>query len=122
MPTIIPIPGPLKPRSSVYDLKERLDWGEPALTIVDIRTRQAYNSQRISGALSMPMVELVGLASASLEVERDIYIYGETDEQATEAANLLHEAGYQNIAVLVGGIPAWQVANGATEGSYSIAA
>ncbi|MDJ0576652.1 MAG: hypothetical protein QNJ65_15980 [Xenococcaceae cyanobacterium MO_234.B1] len=35
--SIIPIPAPLKSQSLVNDLKERLDWGEPALTIIDIR-------------------------------------------------------------------------------------
>lgn len=122
MPTIIPIPAPLKPRSSVYDLKKRLDWGEPALTIVDIRVRKDYNSKRISGAISMPTDELLDMASVSLDIERDIYIYGNTDEQATDAANLLREAGYQNVALLVGGVPAWQVASGAIEGSYATAA
>ena len=122
MSRINPIPRPIKARSSVYDLKKRLDWGEPALTIVDVRAREDYNSMRISGAIPMPMADLVSLAVASLEVERDIYVYGNTDEQSAEAADLLREAGYKNIAVLVGGVPAWQVASGATEGAYATAA
>ena len=31
-----PIPGAIQDRSSVNTLKKRLDWGEPALTIIGI--------------------------------------------------------------------------------------
>jgi hypothetical protein len=31
---LIPIPATLKANSRVQDLKKRLDWGEPALTII----------------------------------------------------------------------------------------
>ena len=46
---LIPIPAPLKAKSRVYDLKERLDWGEPALTIIDVRDRDAFNNRLLSG-------------------------------------------------------------------------
>jgi len=32
---IFPKPDPLKYSSQVYDLKTRLDWGEPGLTIIE---------------------------------------------------------------------------------------
>ena len=34
-----PIPEAIQDRSSVNTLKKRLDWGEPALTIVDVRSK-----------------------------------------------------------------------------------
>jgi rhodanese-related sulfurtransferase len=40
-------------------LKERLDWGEPALTIIDVRDRDAFNISHICGAISLPLNELV---------------------------------------------------------------
>lgn len=58
----------------------------------------------------MPIDELVARARASLEFIRDIYVYGETDEQTAEAASKLRAAGYQNIAELVGGLAAWKMA------------
>jgi rhodanese-related sulfurtransferase len=95
-------------RSNVESLKNRLDWGEPALTIVDVRDRNAFNMSHIMGAVAMPMQELVTLAQASLESIRDIYVYGETEEQTAEAASNLRAAGYRNIAELVGGLVAWK--------------
>jgi rhodanese-related sulfurtransferase len=104
------IPKPIQDRSHVGALKDRLDWGEPALTIVDVRNRNAFNTGHIMGAIAMPISELVVRARASLELIRDIYVYGETDEQTAEAASTLREAGYQNIAELMGGLAAWKMA------------
>lgn len=105
---IIPTPPPLKAQSRVYDLKARLDWGEPALTIIDVRDRSEFNFSHILGAIPMPLNELVDRALFSLEISRDIYIYGETDEETAEAAVKLRAAGYQNVSQLRGGVAAWK--------------
>jgi rhodanese-related sulfurtransferase len=104
------IPEPIQDKSDVGALKGRLDWGEPALTIVDVRNRNAFNTGHIMGAIAMPINELVDRARASLELIRDIYVYGDTDQQTAEAASNLRKAGYQNIAELVGGLAAWKMA------------
>ncbi|WP_035984348.1 rhodanese-like domain-containing protein [Leptolyngbya sp. KIOST-1] len=102
----IPIPDALQDKSFVVALRQRLTWGEPALTIVDVRDRDAFNHGHIMGAIAMPLGELVARAQANLELIRDIYVYGETDAQTAVAANQLRTAGYQNIAELIGGLPA----------------
>lgn len=104
----LPTPPPLQTRSRVYDLKERLDWGEPALTIIDVRDRALFNHSHIMGAIPMPMDELVDRVLASLEIARDIYVYGETDEETTIAAAKLRQAGYKNVSELRGGLAAWK--------------
>jgi rhodanese-related sulfurtransferase len=106
---IIPIPEAIQDKSRVAALRKRLIWGEPALTIVDVRERDAFNTSHIMGAITMPMNELVARARASLELIRDIYVYGQTDEQTAEAASKLREVGYQNIAELTGGLTAWKM-------------
>ncbi|MCM1982064.1 rhodanese-like domain-containing protein [Lyngbya confervoides] len=115
--SLIPIPKPLQPQSSPYDLKERLDWGEPALTIVDVRDRQTFNQQHIMGAICMPMSDLVAAASQSLEADRDIYVYGATDEQTAEAALRLRQYGFMQVAELKGGLSAWKAIRGSVEGA-----
>lgn len=112
----IPIPRTLKAKSRIYDLKKRLDWGEPALTIIDVRDRPDYNMSHITGAMSMPMNELVNRILKSLELTRDIYIYGYTDEVTAEAAAKLRQAGYTNVAELEGGLAAWKAAGYPVEG------
>jgi rhodanese-related sulfurtransferase len=110
------VPDSLKPQSRVYDLKKRLDWGEPALTILDVRSRDAFNTSHITGAVSMPLVHLDGQARASLELVRDIYVYGSTDEESVMAADTLRKAGYQSVAELQGGYAAWKAAGFPVEG------
>jgi rhodanese-related sulfurtransferase len=119
---LIPIPEPLKAKSRVYDLKERLDWGEPALTIIDVRDRGAFNTSRIMGAVSLPMSQLVSGALNNLELDRDIYVYGRNEEETAAAAAQLSAAGYKNVAELLGGLPAWKAAGFPIEGNSAVIA
>jgi rhodanese-related sulfurtransferase len=114
---LIPIPGPLKAQARVQDLKERLDWGEPALTIIDVRNRGAFNTGHIIGAVSIPPNQLVEQALVNLESVRDIYVYGSSDEETALAATSLKEAGYQNVAELTGGLAAWKAAGYPVDGN-----
>jgi rhodanese-related sulfurtransferase len=99
---------PLKARSLVYDLKARLDWGAPALTIIDVRDRSEFQTSHILGAISMPLDRLAKHALSSLELTRDIYIYGETDEETAQGAAHLRSVGYVNVSELRGGVAAWK--------------
>ena len=107
---LIPIPEPIRNQSSVSSLKQRLDWGEPALTIIDARPRVLFNITHIMGSIAMPMDEPNNLTLASLELNRDIYIYAKTNKQTAVAANELRQAGYQNVSELIGGLYAWKKA------------
>ncbi|MGB5770961.1 MAG: rhodanese-like domain-containing protein [Crocosphaera sp.] len=119
---MIPIPAPLQSRSNVSDLKKRLDWGEPALTIIDVRDREAFNASHITGAISIPMDELVDRALDNFELVRDIYIYGATEEETVLAVTKLRVAEYQNVAELLGGLAAWKAAGYPIEGSFTVVA
>ncbi|OKH27006.1 rhodanese-like domain-containing protein [Chroogloeocystis siderophila] len=105
---IIPMPPPLKAQSLVYDLKTRLDWGDPALTIIDVRDRNEYNYSHILGAIPVPLAELTDRTLSTLELTRDIYIYGETDEETALAADKLRAVGYHNVSQIRGGVAAWK--------------
>ena len=119
---LIPIPAPLKAQSRVHELKERLDWGEPALTIIDVRNRDAFNISHISGAVSLPMNELVNRALSNFELTRDIYVYGSTQEQTATATAQLRNAGYLNVAEIIGGLGAWKAVDYPIEGNSAIVA
>ncbi|ACB51987.1 unknown [Crocosphaera subtropica ATCC 51142] len=110
------IPAPFKNRSEVSDLKERLDWGEPALTIIDVRDREAFNQSHITGAVSLPMDELVNRALNNFELIRDIYIYGATEKETALGVTKLRLAGYKKVAELVGGLNAWKASGYPVEG------
>ncbi len=61
-------------------------------------------------------------ASIALELERDIYVYGSTDEETATAADLLKKAGYKNVAELLGGLAAWKASSFPVEGNYTVVA
>lgn len=106
------------PVSTVEALKERLEWGEPALSIIDVRDRNVFNKEHITGAESIPIDELPAKASESLDLKRDIYVYGEQDQTAGAAAKL-REVGFTKVSELEGGLSAWKEISGATEGQMN---
>ena len=122
MSNLIPIPAPMQPQSRAYDLKTRLDWGEPALTIIDIRSTNEFNQCHIQGAISLPLEQLVNRALETLETDRDIYIYSDADEETVAAATKLQEAGYTNVSELTGGLAAWKAVGYPVEGINAVIA
>ncbi|MBW4469928.1 MAG: rhodanese-like domain-containing protein [Stenomitos rutilans HA7619-LM2] len=119
LPNVTPTPPGLKAESSAHDLKSRLEWGEPALTILDVRDRESFNKGHIMGAMPMPLDRLIDGAQ-TIDKVRDIYVYGETEEATTQAASRLSEAGFRNVAKLKGGLEAWKAIAGSTEGTEEI--
>lgn len=113
---IIPQQPPIEPQSNVHVVKSRLEWGEPAFTILDVRDRQTFNEGHIMGAMPMPIDDLVDRAAPSLDRRRDVYVYGANEEQTSQAAQLLRSAGFVHISELKGGLGAWKSIGGPTEG------
>ena len=120
LPEVTPTPpAQQKPQSSPQALKERLEGGEPGFTIIDVRDRMTFNKARIMGAMAMPMEQLVERVknSGGLTPEREIYICGESDEQASEAVANLREAGFTEVSAIQGGLAGWKEIGGPTEGT-----
>lgn len=102
--------------ADVHDLKSRLEWGQPAFTIIDVRDRHTYNQGHITGAIPIPLDDLVSRAKSSLHKERQIYVYGEHDAHTAHAAEILRTAGFTDVSAITGGLDAWKTVGGAVEG------
>ena len=113
---VIPSQPPIPPQSDAHQLKSRLEWGEPAFTILDVRDRTIYNEGHIMGAMPMPADELVERATPTLAKSRDIYVYGTNDQETNQAAQALRSAGFEHVSELRGGLAAWKAIGGPTEG------
>jgi len=113
---VIPSQPPIDAQSDVHVLKSRLEWGEPAFTILDVRDRTTYNEGHIMGSMAMPIDELVDRATPSLAKSRDIYVYGANDQETNQAAQALRSAGFEHVSALKGGLAAWKAVGGPTEG------
>lgn len=117
LPNITPVPPDFHQQATTHELKSRLNWGEPALTILDVRDPETFRKCHIMGAMQFPMDELESRAKSSLEFNREIYIYGGSDEETANAANILRQAGFQKVAELQGGVDTWLEIGGSVEGS-----
>ena len=106
---VVPTPPEPTPKASAQSLKERLQWGEPGLTIIDARDRESYLEERITGSMLIDDV-------TELPDNREIYIYGDSSEKTTEAANNLRKEGFDSISEIQGGLAGWKAIEGATEG------
>ncbi|MDJ0596262.1 MAG: rhodanese-like domain-containing protein [Pleurocapsa sp. MO_226.B13] len=109
---VVPTPPGPSPKSSAQALKERLQWGEPGLTIIDARDRQEFLEERITGAMLIDDVN-------NLPNNREIYVYASNDQKAEEVANDLRQKGYESVSQIQGGLAGWKAIAGATEGRSS---
>jgi rhodanese-related sulfurtransferase len=105
-----------KVKSTADELKSRLERGSLALTIVDLRAPNAFDRQHIKGAISVPFSRLEDLARSALSRHREIYIYGESDEQSFHGSRILLSTGFRNVVQIIGGLTTWRKIAGATEG------
>ena len=117
---VTPVPTDFEAISSPSGVKKRLDWGEPGLTIVDVRSREAFNEERVMGAIPGFDAETKELIGQSVPKGRDIYLYGDSDDDAEKVASELRSSGYQRVGVMQGGLSAWKAIGGTIEGQKSL--
>ena len=88
-------------------VKERLDKGEK-LIIVDVRTKEEYDSCHIANSLLIPYDEIEKKAPALLtDKNAAIIVYCRTGRRSEIAAKALIGMGYTNVADM-GGISDWK--------------
>ncbi|MBD0345601.1 MAG: rhodanese-like domain-containing protein, partial [Coleofasciculus sp. Co-bin14] len=68
----------------------------------------------------MSIEDMPRRALETVEPVRELYVYGDSDEQAAQAAAKLREAGYENVSELRGGLAAWKAIGGPTEGNAEL--
>ena len=76
--------------------------------LVDVRTREEYESGHIKDAIHFDFYsELFQKEILSIDKSSSIILYCRTQNRSTKTANYLKENGYKEIAVLQGGISKW---------------
>jgi rhodanese-related sulfurtransferase len=100
------------PRISVVELKQKIDNGTKML-IVDVRSKEEFNIDHISGSISVPIGDITG-GSWFPTPGKEIVLYcnwpNGKDSASAQGAALLINAGFQNVEVLKGGYDAWKLA------------
>ncbi len=87
------------------ELKGKIDAGEP-IQLIDVRSTVERKISVIPNSRLIPLGQLAGRLS-ELDLARLVVVYGRGDQQASIAANILLNAGYNQVKVLRGGVNAW---------------
>jgi phage shock protein E len=88
------------------EAKKRLD-SEKEIILVDVRTKEEYETGHIEKAILMPLDTIVEEAEKKIvDKEAIIFVYCRSGSRSTAAANILVEQGYKNVYNL-GGIADW---------------
>lgn len=99
------------PFMSLEELLARVDAGDDALIILDVRERDAYLEGHIAGARLLPRGQLELRVNQELpDPTRRILTCCEFGRISTLAAATLHMMGFQRAVALDGGMKAWREA------------
>jgi molybdopterin/thiamine biosynthesis adenylyltransferase/rhodanese-related sulfurtransferase len=90
-------------------VREEIDAGEAEL--IDVREQHEWDEAHLEGATHVPQGELLDRIEELVpERSRRVLLYCRTDNRSSRAADALDGLGYDNVAVLRGGIVGWQEA------------
>lgn len=84
---------------------------EVNLVVLDVRTKEEYESGHLPDAILIPVSELQDRV-AELDKDKKILVYCKTGVRSAEASQILVSHGFSSVYNLVGGIDAWIQADG----------
>jgi rhodanese-related sulfurtransferase len=97
---------PLTTAVSPDALLHRLDDGDKAPYVLDVRTTEEYVAGHVPGAVNIPH-DQVASRLAEVPKDRDVVLYCRSGRRAQLAAAVLAENGYARLEHLQGDMPAW---------------
>ncbi len=97
---------PLTTAVSPDALLERLDDGEKAPYVLDVRTAEEFVAGHVPGAVNIPY-DQVASRLAEVPKDRDVVLYCRSGRRAQLAAEVLMDKGYSRLEHLQGDMPAW---------------
>ncbi|MEO8587581.1 MAG: rhodanese-like domain-containing protein [Acidobacteriota bacterium] len=98
------------PVMTADELAFRIVDHEPNVRIVDVRSPQAFAVRSLPGSVNVATRDLFNKEWSATLSPRHVrkVVVGDTDEQARTAGLLIRDLGYENVAVLEGGFPAFE--------------
>lgn len=95
-------------RITAGSLQEQLAGSHPPL-VIDVRTDAEWAEGHIEQAVSIPLSRLAGCLGG-LDRDRSLVVHCASGYRAAIAAGLMRREGLSDVAVLVGGLHAWEPA------------
>jgi rhodanese-related sulfurtransferase len=105
------------PEVSAEQLYRSLKDATVAPQILDVRTGMEWSTNRIAGAINIPITELKArLATLPLDKERPVVAICRSAHRSIPAVRLLRANGYRQVCQLQGGMRMWWQAGLSVEG------
>jgi rhodanese-related sulfurtransferase len=83
--------------------------------VLDVRTPEEYASGHVPGAVNVPY-DQVASRLAEIPRDKDVVLYCRSGRRAGLAAEVLEKAGYKELQLMQGDMPAWQQSGLPVEG------
>jgi len=84
---------------------------EAGAELIDVREQHEWDEAHLEGATHVPQAQLADRIEGIVpERDKRIVLYCRTDNRSARQADVLRQMGYENVAVIKGGITAWSEA------------
>lgn len=93
------------------ELRQLLDQ-DPALQLLDVRSGSEFESAHIPGSVNVPLDALKRVSEEIAKADASFVLVCQSGSRASQAHTQLTAAGKHRLAVLDGGIAAWQNTDG----------
>lgn len=92
---------------------------EQDFALVNVLSRESFESQHIPGSISIPLDELEDEAPERFGQDDDIVVYcaSKACQASPKAAEMLEELGFTNVKDYERGLKGWEESGGSFEGS-----
>jgi len=110
MPRLREIPEGLLIEITPRELWRQLTDGDPRPTVIDVREPREFHRGHIPEARPVPLATILS-DSVRLPNDRRIVLVCQSGRRSQRAAYALHRLGIMDVAVLQGGMRAWEAAN-----------
>ena len=101
----------IKRRIEMIDLDRAREEIDAGTKLIDVREQHEWDESHIEAALHVPQDELVErLDEVAPDTNERLLLQCRTDNRSSRMADTLQSLGYENVAVVEGGIVAWEAA------------
>ena len=113
----------LKQRVEMLSLEAAREQIGAGAKLIDVREQNEWDDSHLGGAIHVPQGELVErIDELAPDASERLLLYCRTDNRSARMADELERLGYGNVAVIEGGITAWEQAGLATESESGLTA
>lgn len=93
-------------QTSPTELNQRLQSGEPAPLLLDVREPHEFKHCHIAGSVNLPMAQVFANI-AQLDPQRETVVICHHGMRSAQIANFLISHGFTGVSNLTGGVAAW---------------